>query len=64
MAFIIRKLEENCVSEEQIKEIYNRALFRASREPIGAVVIASSERIEVHLVYNDGFGHFIFKLTI
>ena len=63
MAFIIRKLEENCVSEEQIKEIYNRALSRASREPIGAVVIASLERIEVHLVYNDGFGHFIFKLT-
>ena len=26
-------------------------------------MIASSERIEVHLVYNDGFGHFIFKPT-
>lgn len=63
MAIILRHLEENCVSDEQIKEIYDRAIFRASREPIGAVMIASTERIEVQLTYNDGWGVFIFKLT-
>ena len=60
---LLRHLEENCVSDEQIKEIYDRAIFRASREPIGAVVIASTERIEVQMTYNDGWGVFIFKLT-
>lgn len=60
---LLRHLEENCVSDEQIKEIYDRAIFRASREPIGAVMIASTERIEVQLTYNDGWGVFIFKLT-
>ena len=60
---LLRHLEENCVSDEQIKEIYDRAIFRASREPVGAVMIASTERIEVQLTYNDGWGVFIFKLT-
>ena len=60
---LLRHLEENCISDEQIKEIYDRAIFRASRDPIGAVMIASTERIEVQLTYNDGWGVFIFKLT-
>lgn len=60
MAIILRYLEKNYVSEEQIKEIYNRVLFRASREPISFVMIVSSECIEAHLAYNNGVGHFIF----
>ena len=60
---LLRHLEENCVSDEQIKEIYDRAIFRASREPIGAVVIASTERIELQMTYNDGWGVSTFKLT-
>lgn len=60
MAIILRYLEKNYVSEEQIKEIYDRALFRASKEPISVVLVVSSESIEAHLAYNDGLGHFIF----
>lgn len=57
---LLRYLEKNYVSEELIKEIYNRVLFRASREPISFVMIVSSECIEAHLAYNNGVGHFIF----
>lgn len=57
---LLRYLEKNYVSEELIKEIYNRVLFRASREPISFVMIVSSECIEAHLTYNNGVGHFIF----
>lgn len=60
MAIILRYLEKNYVSEELIKEIYNRVLFRASREPLSFVMIVSSECIEAHLAYNNGVGHFIF----
>lgn len=63
MAFIIRKLEENPVSEEQIKEVYDRALSRASREPIDNEVVASSDGIEVRLIYKDGWGHFVFSIA-
>ena len=62
MALILRFIEENHASEEQIKEIYIRALSRASREPIETIVTTSSLFIEVYLVYKDGWGHFVFSI--
>lgn len=63
MAFIIRELLENRISEEQIKEIYNIALSRASREPIDTGIIVSTGGIEVRLTYKDGWGHFVFTIA-
>lgn len=63
MEYTLIILEENCVSEEQIKEIYDRTLIRASGKPIEASIMASSKSIQVLLTYNDGWGLFIYKLT-
>ena len=63
MAIILRFIEENHASEEQIKEIYNRALSIATREPIETMVTTSSQFIEVYLVYKDGWGHFVFSIA-
>ena len=63
MAIILRFIEENHASEEQIKEIYTRALSKASREPIETMVTTSSMFIEVYLVYKDGWGHFVFSIA-
>lgn len=63
MAIILRFIEENHASEEQIKEIYLKALSRASREPIETMVTTSSVFIEVYLVYKDGWGHFVFSIA-
>ena len=63
MAIILRFIEENHASEEQIKEIYLKALSRASREPIETMVTASSVFIELYLVYKDGWGHFVFSIA-
>lgn len=62
MAFIIRKSEENCVSEEQIKEVYDRALLKASKKPIGAVINAETENLYITLIYEDGYGYFNYIL--
>ena len=60
MAFVIRKSEENCVSEEQIKEVYDRALLRASKKPINAVISVKATHVCVHFLYEDGVGYFNF----
>lgn len=62
MAFIIRKSEENCVSEEQIKEVYDRTLSRASKKPIDAVINAETENLYITLIYEDGYGYFNYIL--
>lgn len=62
MAFIIRKSEENCVSEEQIKEVYDRALLKASKKPINAVINVEATNICVNFLYEDGYGYFNFVL--
>ena len=60
MAFIIRKSEENSVSEEQIKEVYTRALLAASKKSINAVINVEPISIIVNLLYEDGYGYFNF----
>ena len=57
---LLRYLEENCVSDEQIKDVYNRVLLKASEKPINFLMVVSSECIEAHLAYNNGMGRFIF----
>ena len=57
---LLRYLEEVCVPEEQIKDVYNRVLLKASEKPINFLMVVSSECIEAHLVYNNGMGRFIF----
>ena len=58
MAFIIRKLEGNPVSEEQVKKVYDRTLSRASKKPIDAMINAETENLYITLIYEDGYGHF------
>ena len=62
MAFIIRNSEENSVSEEQIKEVYTRALLAASKKSINAVINVEPISIIVNLLYEDGYGCFNFVL--
>ena len=62
MAFIIRNSEENSVSEEQIKEVYDRALLRASKKPINAVINVEPANIRVNFLYEDGYGYFNYVL--
>lgn len=62
MAFIIRKSEENCVSEEQIKEVYDRALLKASKKPINAIIEVETTNINIGFLYEDGYGYFNFVL--
>ena len=62
MAFIIRNSEENSVSEEQIKEVYNRTLLMASKKPIDAVINAETKNLYITLIYEDGYGYFNYIL--